>query len=56
MTSTRPYRPSWTPEEALDELARCAGTQFDPDLVGAFATAWPDAGLGVLVWQEAEAS
>ena len=39
----------------MDELARCAGTQFDPDLVGAFASAWADAGLGVLVWQEAAA-
>lgn len=56
MTSTRPYRSSWTPDEALEELARCAGTQFDPELVGAFAEAWPEAGLGVLVWQEAEAS
>jgi len=56
MTSTRPYRSSWTPDEALEELARCAGTQFDPGLVGAFATAWSDAGLGLLVWQEAEAS
>ena len=56
MTSTRPYRSSWTPEEALDELERCAGTQFDPELVTAFATAWADAGLGVLVWQEAAAS
>ena len=55
MTSTRPYRSSWTPDEALEELARCAGTQFDPDLVGAFASAWADAGLGVLVWQEAAA-
>lgn len=56
MTSTRPYRSSWTPDEALAELQRCAGTQFDPELVGAFAKAWPEAGLGVLVWQEAEAS
>jgi putative nucleotidyltransferase with HDIG domain len=55
MTSMRPYRSSWTPDEAMDELARCAGTQFDPDLVGAFASAWADAGLGVLVWQEAAA-
>ena len=27
-----------------------------PELVGAFASAWSEAGLGVLVWQEAEAS
>jgi putative nucleotidyltransferase with HDIG domain len=56
MTSTRPYRASWTPDEALEELERCAGTQFDPDLVSAFAKAWAEAGLGLLVWQEAEAS
>jgi HD-GYP domain-containing protein (c-di-GMP phosphodiesterase class II) len=55
MTSMRPYRASWTPDEALEELERCAGTQFDPDLVRAFAAAWADAGLGVLVWQEAAA-
>jgi HD-GYP domain-containing protein (c-di-GMP phosphodiesterase class II) len=30
MTSDRPYRARLTPEEALDEIRRCAGSQFDP--------------------------
>ena len=30
MTSTRPYRAALTPDAALEELVRCAGTQFDP--------------------------
>ena len=56
MTSDRIYRRKRSSQAALAELERCAGTQFDPELVGAFASAWSEAGLGVLVWQEAEAS
>jgi diguanylate cyclase (GGDEF)-like protein len=41
MTSRRPYRLPIGREEALDELRRCSGTQFDPDVVGAFCTAMP---------------
>ncbi|MEJ7790333.1 MAG: HD domain-containing phosphohydrolase, partial [Thermoleophilaceae bacterium] len=36
MTSDRPYRPALTPEEACVELERCAGTQFDPQVVRLF--------------------
>ncbi len=36
ITSTRPYRAGASPERAMDELLRCAGTQFDPHIVGAF--------------------
>ncbi|MFQ5574779.1 MAG: HD-GYP domain-containing protein [Terriglobia bacterium] len=36
MVSDRPYRPRMTPEEALAEIERCAGTQFDPAVVEAF--------------------
>ncbi|MGE5560200.1 MAG: HD-GYP domain-containing protein [Chloroflexota bacterium] len=36
MTSHRPYRPVKTPQEAIFELQKCAGTQFDPDVVRAF--------------------
>jgi HD-GYP domain-containing protein (c-di-GMP phosphodiesterase class II) len=36
MTSERVYRHSVTREEALAELQRCAGTQFDPAIVAVF--------------------
>jgi len=53
MTSTRPYRTPRQVEDALAELERCAGTQFDPELVRAFRAAWGEGDLDVLVWQEA---
>lgn len=36
MVSNRVYRKGRSPEEAFDELRRCAGTQFDPELVERF--------------------
>lgn len=36
MTSDRPYRKALSEEEALQELIRCAGTQFDPEIAGHF--------------------
>jgi two-component system cell cycle response regulator len=39
MISDRAYRPAITPEEALAELRRCQGSQFDPDVVEAFTDA-----------------
>jgi len=36
MTSDRPYRRAMPPQNALMELRRCAGLQFDPDVVKAF--------------------
>jgi putative nucleotidyltransferase with HDIG domain len=53
MTSTRPYRAPRDASDALDELHRCAGTQFDPDLVVVFAEAWAEGELDLLVWQAA---
>jgi diguanylate cyclase (GGDEF)-like protein len=37
MVSDRPYRSAMSREVALDEIRRCAGTQFDPAVVDVFA-------------------
>ena len=39
MTTDRPYRPAVPEQTALSELASCAGSQFDPNVVAAFARA-----------------
>jgi two-component system, cell cycle response regulator len=36
MTSERPYSPAKSTDDALAELSRCAGSQFDPAVVEAF--------------------
>ena len=42
MTRERPHRGARTVVEALGELRRCAATQFDPALVEAFLTRFPE--------------
>jgi HD-GYP domain-containing protein (c-di-GMP phosphodiesterase class II) len=39
MISERPYRPRRTSEDALAELCRCSGTQFDPAVISVFERA-----------------
>jgi len=35
MTSDRPYRAGMDVQDAIEELKRCSGTQFDPEVVDA---------------------
>jgi len=44
MTSSRPHRPALEVDEALAELERGAGAQFDPQVVRAFKEAFPESG------------
>jgi diguanylate cyclase (GGDEF)-like protein len=37
MITTRPYRTALSHREALEEMRRCSGTQFDPQVVGALS-------------------
>ena len=43
MTEQRPYQEPRSPHEALEELRRCAGTQFDPAVVEAFIASFDQA-------------
>jgi putative two-component system response regulator len=47
MTSDRPYRSAMPVEEALDEVRRCSGTQFDPVVTKAFLKKILTTGIGV---------
>jgi putative nucleotidyltransferase with HDIG domain len=40
MTTTRPYKAALIPEAALQELLQNRSSQFDPQLLDAFATSW----------------
>jgi HD-GYP domain-containing protein (c-di-GMP phosphodiesterase class II) len=40
ITTVRPYRDKRTPKEAVQEITRCSGSQFDPDAVEAFLNAY----------------
>ncbi len=36
LSHKRVYKPAWTIEDAVAEIQRCSGTQFDPEVVDAF--------------------
>ena len=53
MTSDRPYSAGIPVGEALDELRRCAGTQFDPQVVQALVELVEKRELAVLALRNA---
>lgn len=44
LVSERPYKRAWSPADAIAEIVRGAGTQFDPQIVEIFSTLVPDSG------------
>ncbi len=42
LTSRRSYKDAWDDREAYDEIVRCSGTQFDPQVVEAFCRRYDD--------------
>ncbi|MBF0309670.1 MAG: DUF3369 domain-containing protein [Magnetococcales bacterium] len=45
LVSVRPYKKSWTPEEAMMELCRGAGSHFDPIMTDAFAALYENGAI-----------
>lgn len=42
LTMKRPYKEAWPVEQALDEIRKCAGNHFDPDLAALFLEINPE--------------
>ena len=40
ITTARAYKKAVPPQEAFEEMVKCAGTQFDPEVVAVFYEAW----------------
>lgn len=56
MTTTRPYRKGLPLEVALAEIQKCAGTQFDPEMVAAFMCAVENGTIAVAPAPDGEPS
>ncbi len=49
LTHSRPYKEAWPLPRAVDEIVRCAGSQFDPPVVAAFQELAREGALELLV-------
>ena len=48
MTSRRVYSSSLTIQEAQEEVIRCQGSQFDPQVVDSFRNAWDEGTISTI--------
>jgi HD-GYP domain-containing protein (c-di-GMP phosphodiesterase class II) len=55
LTSKRPYKDAWSPEEGMRSIRAGSGAQFDPEVVAAFESLEQDGTIG-RVRQEVEAA
>src|SRR2546426_7242583 len=55
LTSKRPYKDAWSPEEGMKSIRAGSGAQFDPEVVAAFESLEQDGTVG-RVRQEVEAA
>lgn len=53
LTTARPYKRAWSAQEARDYLIANAGSHFEPRLVDAFLSHWPQVEAGVRAMQDA---
>ena len=42
LTSERPYKKAWSVGDAVEEVGRCSGGHFDPQIVDAFKRKIPE--------------
>ena len=49
MTTNRPYQKALNEEEAISEMERCAGIQFDPEVVKAFIQAYNHGDIATII-------
>ncbi len=54
MTSTRPYHPAFSLEQAYYEIVNCSGVHFDPQVVAAFQKAWEDGDIQKIALQHSQ--
>lgn len=49
MTTKRPYQDALSEEEAISEMERCSGVQFDPGVVKAFIQAYNNGDIATII-------